>query len=153
DREEGGIVPASTEEEYRRQEHDVLKAGLANPRSELFVEPYQRTRYGWFSQYISHISLVRKLRETRVLAGLSRLMPKSTRGEDGVQPLSLGQMPWLPAIEVRGEGIFIEFDEERIRAWLSRSGPGLRIRNLVQDYNNRRITRKLAPRNIDPRFI
>jgi hypothetical protein len=153
DREESGTVPASTEEQYRRQEHDVLKAGLANPRSELFVEPYDRTLYGWFSQYISHISLVRKLRETRVLAGLSRLMPKSARTEDGVQPLSLAQMLWLPAIEVRGEGIFIEFDQERIRAWLSQRGPGLRIRNLVEDYNDRRITRKLAPRNIDPRFI
>jgi hypothetical protein len=153
DREESGAVPASTEEEFRRQEHDMLKAGLINPRSELFVEPFDRTRYGWFTPYISHISLVRKLRETRVLAGLSRLMPKSSPGEDGVQPLARTRLPWLPAIEVRGEGIFIEFDQNRIEAWLREPGPGLRIQNLVDDYNTRRLSRRLSRRNIDARFM
>jgi Domain of unknown function (DUF1998) len=153
DREESGAVPASTEEQYRRQEHDVLKAGLMNPRSELFVEPFDRSRYGWFTPYISHISLVRKLRETRVLAGLSRLMPKSSPGEDGVQPLARARLPWLPAIEVRGEGIFIEFDQNKIEAWSSETAPGLRIQTLVDDYNTRRISRGLGRRNIDPRFI
>jgi Domain of unknown function (DUF1998) len=153
DREDSGAVPASTEEEYRRQEHDVLKAGLANPRSELFVEPFDRRLYGWLSQYISHISLVRKLRETRVLAGLSRLMPKSSPGEDGVQPLALRQMPWLPAIEVRGEGIFIEFDADLVQRWSADVGPGSRIRDLVDDYNARRLSRGLGRRDVNPRFV
>jgi hypothetical protein len=131
DREESGAVPASTEEEYRRQEHDVLKSGLMNPRSELFVEPFDRNRYGWFAPYISRISLVRKLRETRVLAGLSRLMPKSSPGEGGVQPLARTRLPWLPAIEVRGEGIFIEFDQGRIEAWSNERAPSLRVKSLV----------------------
>jgi hypothetical protein len=55
DRDESGAVPASTEEEYRRQEHDVLKAGLANPRSELFVEPVDPRAYGWFAAYLSRV--------------------------------------------------------------------------------------------------
>ncbi len=153
DREESGAVPASTEEEYRRQEHDVLKAGLMNARSELFVEPFDRNRYGWFTPYISHISLVRKLRETRVLAGLSRLMPKSSPSDDGVQPLARTRLPWLPAIEVRGEGIFIEFDRNRIEAWSSEAAPALRIRGLTDDYNMRRLSRETGRRNIDARFI
>jgi len=153
DREESGSVPASTEEEYRRQEHDVLKGGLANPRSELFVVPTDRGSYGWFSAFVSHISLVRKLRETRVLAGLSRLMPKSSPGEDGVQPLSRVDIPWRPAIEVRGEGIFMEFDIEKIREWSGTAGPRLRVQNLVDDYNARRVSRGLSRRDIDARFI
>ena len=153
DREQSGAIPASTEEEYRRQEHDVLKAGLANARSELFVEPVDPRSYGWFASYLSHISLVRKLRETRVLAGLSRLMPKSSRLDQGVQPLALGQIPWLPAIEVRGEGIFIEFDINRITTWSAEPGPRTRIRILVDDYNARRVSRDMSRRNVDARFI
>jgi len=153
DREQSGAIPAATEEEYRRQEHDVLKAGLANPRSELFVEPADRTRYGWFAPYLANISLVRKLRETRVLAGLSRLMPKSSRLEQGVQSLSLGQVPWLPAVEVRGEGIFLEFDADRVNRWAGRNGSRDRIHSLVDDYNMRRLARGMSTRNVDARFI
>jgi hypothetical protein len=34
-------------------------------------------------------------------------------------PLSLSQ-DWLPAIEIRGEGVFLELDEEKVRAWEKR---------------------------------
>lgn len=154
DREENGTVSASTEEEYRRQEHDVLVAGLGDPRSELFVEATDRAAYGWLSDYVSQISLVRKLRETRVLAGLSRLMPKSSPGEDGVQPLALAVTRWRPAIEVRGEGIFIEFDVDKIQEWVaSNASSKARIEKLVTDYNARRLMRRLSRREVDTRFI
>ncbi|MBV5331731.1 hypothetical protein JZU69_05055, partial [bacterium] len=35
-------------------------------------------------------------------------------------PLARNSPSWVPASEVRGEGIFIQFDEERIRTWLNK---------------------------------
>ena len=62
-------------------------------------------------------------------------------------------MPWLPAIEVRGEGIFIEFDTTRIENWSKETAPRTRIRSLVNDYNSRRVSRGMSKRDVDTRFI
>jgi hypothetical protein len=72
---------------------------------------------------ISSISLVDKLRETRVMAGFTRLIPG--RIGDAPPPSShMWQNPptaddakWLPAAVVYGEGIFIRFAEEPLQAW------------------------------------
>jgi hypothetical protein len=69
---------------------------------------------------------VRKLRETRVLVGMSRIKPKSERTDPGVQKLSKEPIDWLPAIDIRGEGIFIEFRSEQIMEWSKRADRRIR---------------------------
>lgn len=76
--------------------------------------------------FIKLVVLVERLREVTALVGFTRIdsggeqedpemdIPTSTA------PLARNDPTWVPASEVRGEGIFIQFDEERIRTWLNK---------------------------------
>ena len=70
-----------------------------------------------FGDYIERVVLVPKLRETRVLLGFTRLIPPDSEDSGQLAPLSLKQKNWLPATEVRGEGIFIELKRAALDAW------------------------------------
>ena len=85
------VQPVLTEEEYRRQEYSALLAPRGGPSTDLFVEIVQPNRSRRIlSKYFSKIALVKKLRETRALAGFSRLLPPDPEGAvDRIQPLSL----------------------------------------------------------------
>jgi len=150
----GQPAVASTDEDFRRQEYEVLCRGATSPEDELFVERMDGVEYGWLGQFVRRVGLVRKLRETRVLTGFSRLVPKNDRSDPAVQRLSIDQnLNWLPAIEVRGEGIFVELDAGAIASWVERSKAPLRLEKLLSEFNRRRVARKLSPRNIDARFM
>ncbi len=147
-------VTSLSEEDFRRQEYEMLSSGAGSPLDELFVEQFDGGEYGWLGEYVKRVGLVRKLRETRVLIGFSRLIPKVERGDDGVQGLAADKgIPWLPAIEVRGEGIFVEVRAEAIQRWLDNSRPADRVAALVHDYNARRASRGSSARGIDARFM
>ncbi|WP_295550096.1 DUF1998 domain-containing protein [Limnohabitans sp. Rim8] len=66
----------------------------------------------------SRIALLDKLRETRAFVGFSRIYASSN-----IPPaqrwklISRTQRNWLPAAVVRGEGIFLRFDQERLAQW------------------------------------
>jgi hypothetical protein len=61
--------------------------------------------------------LVKKLREVRVLKAFTRLADPESTTESKEMPLSASSLRWLPAMEVRGEGVFLRLDEERLDAW------------------------------------
>ncbi|MCJ2032704.1 DUF1998 domain-containing protein [Methylobacterium sp. J-068] len=148
------LVVATTEEEFRKQEYDVLRSGGGRPQDDLFVERIEGSRYGWLGRFVTGIGLVRKLRETRVHVGFSRLMPQTDRGDPAVQPLGIADtIDWLPAIEVRGEGIFVELRADAIEEWLKDGVAGKRVRPLIGGYNHKRVERRLAERPVDARFI
>jgi hypothetical protein len=150
----GGMVVANSEEDFRRQEYQVLCSGVGDPTDELFVERIGGTEYGWLAEYVKRVGLVRKLRETRVLTGFSRLVPKSDRGDPAVQPLSINnRLGWLPGIEIRGEGIFIEFQAHAIREWETEPGHQARTEALLKEYKRQRQARKLSAREVDSRFL
>ncbi|MFJ3904153.1 DrmB family protein [Streptomyces sp. NPDC090025] len=60
--------------------------------------------------------LVKKLREVRALKAFTRLADEST---DASMEAALAAVPpnWLPAMEVRGEGVFLRLDEQRLAGW------------------------------------
>jgi hypothetical protein len=69
---------------------------------------------------IARIGRVQRLREVRALTAFKRIyQPASTddpgRGDFG--DLAAAPLPWLPAIEVRGEGVFVTLDAEAVRHW------------------------------------
>ncbi|MDO9087981.1 MAG: DUF1998 domain-containing protein [Anaerolineaceae bacterium] len=72
--------------------------------------------------WISRVVLVDRLREVRALIGFSRVDspdPDPTqRISSRLAPLSRARKDWYPAIEVFGEGIFIELNQEKINRWL-----------------------------------
>ena len=74
--------------------------------------------------YISRLVRVMRLREVRALTGFTRIdMPRTGQAVNPNRPqvsvafLSAGKKNWLPAIEVRGEGIFFELDSDAIARW------------------------------------
>jgi len=92
-----------------------------------------------FKDKIDRVARVARLREVRVLRGFTRINPPS---EDEVREgkyamLSVDQnIPWLPAIEIRGEGIFISFNKTAIAKWNQSDSVKKRIANLVAQHKS-----------------
>lgn len=80
-----------------------------------------------FGKIIDKVKLVKRLREVQVLMGFRRILPEHESNPDissaeGIfdrefTPLSKQPLTWLPAIELFGEGIFIQFNEKEISEW------------------------------------
>jgi hypothetical protein len=72
---------------------------------------------------VERVVLVHRLKEVMALVGFTRFEPVGTdeKGEldlDGIAPAALSPEPeWFPAIENRGEGVFIVVSAEAISAW------------------------------------
>lgn len=81
-----------------------------------------------FADLIPQVVLVERMREVRAITGFTRLDSPGELTEPGaddeiktIAPLSRRAPRWLPAVEVRGEGIFIQFDEATLRPWLEQA--------------------------------
>ncbi|MBX3000306.1 MAG: DUF1998 domain-containing protein [Caldilineaceae bacterium] len=78
-----------------------------------------------FSHLLDKVVLVERLREVRALVGFTRIDSPGELDETlavgGVRaPLSRRQPAWVPATDVRGEGIFLQFQEQAIQRWLAK---------------------------------
>jgi len=80
-----------------------------------------------FRRLISRVVIVRRLREVRALAGFTRIdSPFDLIGDDEqpdrykIQTLSSADLNWRPAVELRGEGIFVELSEDAVHDWENR---------------------------------
>lgn len=80
---------------------------------------------------------VRKLLEVRALTGFTRLESKGGPfGGDGedveIAPISRNpKLDWLPAVEVRGEGLFFEFRGDVLDAWSKNTAVQARVRAML----------------------
>jgi hypothetical protein len=76
-----------------------------------------------YEKYFKKTVLVPKLREVRALIGFTRIQSPGELGdlenqtEQTLAPISRKAPKWIPATEIKGEGIFLEFEEELIRTW------------------------------------
>lgn len=102
---------------------------LIQPESAPATEDFLLRRTGVppsYSDTISQIVLAERLREVNALIGFTRIDSPGELGEPAEidqerrSPICKGSPTWVPATEVRGEGIFIQFNESRIADWLSR---------------------------------
>lgn len=90
---------------------------------------------GYLQKYFSRIIRVTRLREVRVLLGFTRVDAPDPDADEqpNVVALSKGkQERWLPAAEVNGEGIFIEFNKDTLAAW--RNSPA--VKGLSEKYSD-----------------
>jgi hypothetical protein len=70
--------------------------------------------------WISTVVSAYRLREVRAVAGFTRIFPPSGPFKDRqtkLALLSITRQNWLPAIELRGEGIFLSLSGDRLRTW------------------------------------
>lgn len=86
------------------------------------------------------VVLVKKLRQVRVQVGFTRI-ESATANLHGEFDLGVRSAPltltrdWLPASEIRGEGIFIELDEAAVDAWEMSAPTMARAEDLAAGYN------------------
>ena len=82
--------------------------------------------------YISKVVRVVRLREVRALKGFTRINPPGDEDTPDLSAISVGSLDWLPAIEVRGEGVFIAFNPESLQIWETRKDIAERARGIDQ---------------------
>ena len=107
---------------------------------------------GW----IQKVVLATRLREVRANSGFTRLVPPSADSGSRIASISSTQLPWLPAIENRGEGIFIQLSIARMSEWERQPLVQQRVSKLQRDYEEawrRRNSDATAPRTLSPRLL
>ena len=67
--------------------------------------------------YLSRVVRVVRLREVRALKGFTRIIPPGDEDSSDIASISVAKPTWLPAVEVRGEGIFLTLNPETLRHW------------------------------------
>jgi hypothetical protein len=125
-----------SEEEFRIAEYNVLDKSSGNDKSEFHSVKYDIALFDpKIKKYFSGISLVPKLKETRALAGFSRLIPDESKSiSEKKKELRLGDENWLPAVQVFGEGIFFNFNQALLAEWAAKSCVLQRISILDKSY-------------------
>ncbi|MFI9171517.1 DrmB family protein [Streptomyces lincolnensis] len=105
----------------RNKEYDRLRAGndeRERSRDEQFIcEPPLGDTSVLHPLGVTGPMLVKKLREVRALKAFTRLADPDSTTEAHEVLLSGSPLRWLPAMEVRGEGVFLRLDEERLASW------------------------------------
>ena len=67
--------------------------------------------------FLSRVVRVVRLREVRALRGFTRIDPPGDEDSPDIAAIAVGETDWLPAVEVRGEGVFLGFDHEALHLW------------------------------------
>lgn len=106
--------------EYRIKEYEALKGIIPNfdksnkdfSREEMNIADYE-------VPFLKSLVLVDKVKVIKALVGFSRVNPTSDIGDAGFVDIRNKEHKWYPGFEVRGEGIFMEFDDEKIQQWIS----------------------------------
>lgn len=107
--------------ELRADEFKALYAGHPEDTPQDQFVAHIRDVPGEADEYVDRLCEVSRLREIRALHGFTRVVaPDSDDAQAGFSAaLSRENKIWLPAIEVLGEGIFVNFDEGAIDDWAS----------------------------------
>lgn len=125
----GAAQPASPESDllaFRRAEFNIIRNEVNDseriPNLRVIPTAVPRDIALWFTK----VNLVERLRETRVFYGFDRLeqntnplsdMPEAAMRQLFRNPPAQPQDRWLPAVEVFGEGIYLELKEDRVSQW------------------------------------
>src|SRR5580700_10940996 len=133
---------------------------LKTPEWEVFVDPDSAEKGRDFqlriavppkryAKYFEKIVLAERLREVRALVGFTRIESPSDYDNPAAFPenqrarLSRMLPTWVPASEIRGEGLFFHFKDHVIQKWVKKA------KNLdgvfMEAHQRWRIARKLEP--------
>ena len=115
-------------EEYQQL---TLAEATRQEKSEFSIRPEPVPEL--LKNFIGVLTRIERLREVRAIYGFTRVYPPS--GEFGAghcSPLSASPKDWLPATEVRGEGIFLALSEDALEKWEN----GTEVMARAADVNN-----------------
>ena len=108
-----------------------------------------------FEQTLDSPIAVDRLREVQALCGFTRIEGPGFAAPSRIVPLWNSPQTWLPAAEVRGEGVLIRLPETRVQNWEKVYRRGGRYAQLQQAARNWRERRGLDPTGAIPpaRFV
>lgn len=104
-----------------------------------------------FTAYFDKVVLIHRLREARALVGFTRIQSAGEFGEEWSlpperrAPLTNGPLTWVPSAEVRGEGIFIQFNEAAVAAWLQQPEIMALGETFLEAHRRWRTARNISP--------
>jgi len=138
------------EEDLKLPEWEVF----SNPDSAAESKDFKLRRVAppkGFEALFEHTVLVERIREVRALLGFTRIesnadFAEATSLKDGrLTPLWRESPTWLPASEVRGEGIFLRLREDVLMAWEARPEVQSLQQEFLDSHKAWRKLRKLEP--------
>lgn len=105
---------------------------------------------------LSSVVLASRLREVRAITGFTRIHPPG--GDFGTPAQRPGRLyrnrpDWLPAIELRGEGIFLRLEEETLASWASKPEVGQRVSRFRAPLGALYFSGELATASFAARFV
>ncbi|MEU9448081.1 DUF1998 domain-containing protein [Streptomyces sp. NPDC048277] len=161
------------EAQRRAAEHAPTPSGagedfdLATPEWEAFTSPHQydlpdfTTAHERVPQratdWLDRVVLVHRLREVAALTGFTRIdapewMPQDDSAEQAA-PLSAEPPTWVPCAELRGEGVFLKFREDRLAQWEAQPEVKVREALLKTAYNGWCAARGVEPHWPGVRYV
>ena len=97
-----------------------------------------------------------RLREVRANRGFTRVFPPVPGNTEKIAEISLTSPEWLPAVENRGEGIFLQLNLDRVKEWEQKPVVKERVANLRQEYvqaHQQRGKTSVPPRQLNARLL
>lgn len=114
-----GSSAPRTEQEIYQDEYKILCQGdveISEEDNEGDYSAFSAKVPNGFENFFTQITVVDKLTVIEAMKGFTRLEPWNGE-ENNLAPLSSRPKEWLPAVELKGEGVFIQFSQEAISLW------------------------------------
>ncbi len=151
-----------TRNKYREEEYKALVGDLELEKvlsKDFKIKRVDGSKYNM--EQISKVILVHKLREVRALTAFSRINPPDQNVlSDGhcsagkIISVKEDKTDWYPAYEVRGEGIFIEFNNKKIDEWTSKHESVMCRTEIINDRQREvSMQRGFSKRSITAKFL
>ena len=148
-------LPSVKAAEFRALSESGERIGRDAPDSNFFARELPPAH--WQSPLLAgvrRVLLVERLREVAAMIGFTRMEPITPRtdGDPGDLNLNVSRAAlslsadWVPAVENRGEGLFIEFDPAMIAAWLAQDAVKARGDLLIHGFERWRAAQEGSKR-------
>ena len=122
------------------------KAFTGEDIDDIYFKTEEVERSTVVAEYFSKVKKVRRLREVVVLRGFRRVQLSE---ESFMAPLSDKREKWLPAVEMLGEGIFIEVSADKVTDWVQKQAT--RYLRLKERYEQKKLY--LRYRAFSPEYV
>lgn len=145
-------------EAHRKGSSDDQKFDLKGPEWEVLTAPTPPTDYPFFMSkevdvptgfepYITRVLLLERLREVNALLGFTRVESPTESGDDRAPraPIGRGALTWVPATQVHGEGIFLQFDGTALITWAGKEAVNRLEKMLRGGHRGWRMKRQMDP--------
>lgn len=143
---------------YKAEEYDALNGEISFGNDDYGDFQREATDIRDYAlPYIKRISLIHKMREVQALIGFSRIKPadrsEPIEKQGDVVSVKEPGTNWYPAYEVRGEGIFIEFDTDAIDKWRNENTALKHRVSILNDNYAKSFIGSNNPRTISGKFV